>query len=72
MPFGVNGRKLTDLLVTDMVFEDDSKLIGLLMRYSETHELEELKSKIVEYISTQTQDIGNEFKNYQTEKATEE
>jgi len=37
-----------------MVFEDDSKLIGLLMRYSETHELEELKGKIVEYISTQT------------------
>ncbi len=36
----------------DMVFEDDVKLIGLFCRYS--NELEELKSQIVKYISSET------------------
>ena len=37
-----------------MVFEDDSKLLGLLMRYSDPSEIEDLKTEIVKYINTQT------------------
>ena len=38
----------------DMVFEDDSKLLGLLARYSDPQEIDELKNEIVRYINTQT------------------
>jgi len=36
----------------DMVFEDDSKLLGLLMRYSDPSEIDDLKTEIVKYINT--------------------
>lgn len=44
--------KLKLNVLLDMVFEDDSKLLGLLMRYSEPSEIDELKNEIVKYIST--------------------
>ena len=50
-----------------MVFEDDSKLIGLLTRYSDPSEINELKQAIVDYISTQTQDINEQLIQYHKE-----
>ena len=47
-----------------MVFEDDSKLLGLLMRYSDLSEIDDLKNEIVKYINTQTQDIQTQMTQY--------
>ena len=54
-----------------MVFEDDTKLLGLLMRYSEASEIDELKNQIVKYISTQTQDIKGEMTQYHKDYTTD-
>ena len=54
----------------DMVFEDDSKLLGLLARYSDSAEIEELKNQIVNYICTQTQDITSEMNQFKKESNT--
>ncbi len=54
-----------------MVFEDDTKLLGLLMRYSEASEIDELKNQIVQYISTQTQDIKGEMTQYHKDCTTD-
>jgi hypothetical protein len=35
---------IISLGIADMVFEDDTKLLGLLMRYSEASEIDELKN----------------------------
>lgn len=63
--------KLKLNVLLDMVFEDDSKLLGLLMRYSEPSEIDELKNEIVKYISTQTQDIKTEMNQYKIDYTSE-
>ena len=50
-----------------MVFEDDSKLLGLLMRYSDPSEIDDLKTEIVKYINTQTQDIKTQMTQYHSD-----
>ena len=50
-----------------MVFEDDSKLLGLLARYSDPSEIKELKNSIVDYINTQTQNINEQMTTYHQE-----
>ena len=45
---------MTNLLlcVVDMTFDDDTKLFGLMRRYSDSEEAEELKRQVIEYVRT--------------------
>ena len=36
----------------DMTFDDDTKLFGLMRRYSDLEEADELKRQVVEYVRT--------------------
>ena len=50
----------------DLIYDEDSKLFGLLQRYSDESEAEELRSQMVAYIKTQKEfDMGNELKEYE-------
>ena len=40
------------LYVVDMTFDDDTKLFGLMRRYSDSEEAEELKRQVIEYVRT--------------------
>ena len=55
----------------DMVFEDDSKLLSLLQHYSDPSDLDDLKTEIVRYINTQTQDIQTQMVQYHKEHPTD-
>ena len=44
-----------------MTFEDDVKLFGLLQRYSDQEEVEELKQQIITYVRTQIHDVDAEI-----------
>ena len=50
---------MTNLLlcVVDMTFDDDTKLFGLMRRYSDSEEAEELKRQVIEYVRTQIHDV---------------
>ena len=37
--------------LTEMIFDEDAKLFGFTLRYSEESELEELKAHIVAYVT---------------------
>lgn len=37
----------------DMVFDEDSKLFGLLQRYSDEHEADELRRQVIAYVKVQ-------------------
>ncbi len=44
-----------------MTFDDDVKLFGLLRRYSEPDEMDELKKQVIEYVRTQIHDVPTEL-----------
>lgn len=44
-----------------MCFDDDVKLFGLMRRYSEPEEAEELKRQVIEYVRTQIHDVNAEI-----------
>ena len=54
--FGIAKKFLTNicecLCVIDMTFDDDTKLFGLMRRYSDSEEAEELKRQVIEYVRT--------------------
>lgn len=56
----------------DMIFEDDVKLFGLMRRYSDSDEIEELKAKVIEYVKTQIHDVNAEIQEFQTQNAMQE
>lgn len=47
-----------------MTFDDDVKLFGLLRRYSEPEEIEELKRQCIEYVRTQIHDVPTELQQF--------
>ena len=54
------------LFLVDLIYDEDSKLFGLLQRYSDESEAEELRSQMVAYIKTQKNfDMNNELKEYE-------
>ena len=40
------------IFVLDMTFDDDTKLFGLMRRYSEPEEQEELQRQVIQYVRT--------------------
>ena len=52
MPFvnSLNGNFIN--FVLDMTFDDDTKLFGLMRRYSEPEEQEELQRQVIQYVRT--------------------
>ena len=50
----------------DMTFDDDAKLFGLMRRYSETEEADELKRQVIEYVRAQIHDVGAELEQFKT------
>lgn len=55
-----------------MTFDDDVKLFGLLCRYSEQDEQDELKQQIINYVRAQTHDVNTEIAEFQAESATQD
>lgn len=45
----------------DMIFGDDVKLFGLMRRYSDDEETDELKRQVISYVKTQIQDFNQEI-----------
>ena len=56
----------------DMTFDDDTKLFGLMRRYSDLEEADELKRQVVEYVRTQIHDVNAEIEQFKTQSATQE
>ena len=56
----------------DMTFDDDTKLFGLMRRYSDSEEAEELKRQVIEYVRTQIHDVNAEIEQFKTASATAE
>ena len=48
-PFNANS---ISIIVLDMTFDDDTKLFGLMRRYSEPEEQEELQRQVIQYVRT--------------------
>ena len=46
----LNGNFI--IFVLDMTFDDDTKLFGLMRRYSEAEEQEELQRQVIQYVRT--------------------
>ena len=55
-----------------MTFDDDTKLFGLMRRYSDSEEVEELKRQVIEYVRTQIHDVNAEIEQFKTASATAE
>ena len=55
-----------------MTFDDDVKLFGLMRRYSDPEEAEELKRQVIDYVRTQIHDVNTEIQEFQTASATQE
>ena len=55
----------------DMIFEDDVKLFGLMRRYSDEDEREELKEQVIAYVKTQIHDVNAEIQEFQAGATTE-
>ena len=55
----INGQERDHL--KDMIFEDDTKLFGLMRRYSDAEEVDELKRQVIEYVKTQIHDVNAEI-----------
>lgn len=55
-----------------MMIEYDSKIFGLMARYSDPEEVGELKQQIVKYVRVQLQDINAEMQNFQVESQAPE
>ena len=51
-------------IVLDMIFEDDVKLFGLMRRYSDSDEIDELKNQVIQYVKTQIHDVNAEIQEY--------
>ena len=47
-----------------MTFDDDVKLFGLMRRYSDTEEAEELQRQVIEYVRTQIHDVNAEIQQF--------
>ena len=60
-PFELWLSNSFDFLPIDMTFDDDVKLFGLLRRYSEPDEMDELKKQVIEYVRTQIHDVPTEL-----------
>ena len=63
---------MLSLFAIDMTFDDDTKLFGLMRRYSDSEEAEELKRQVIEYVRTQIHDVGAEIEQFKTASATAE
>lgn len=48
----------------DMTFDDDVKLFGLMRRYSDPEEAEELQRQVIEYVRTQIHDVNAEIQQF--------
>ena len=55
---------------SDMTFDDDTKLFGLMRRYSDLEEADELKRQVVAYVRTQIHDVNAEIEQFKTQSAT--
>jgi hypothetical protein len=55
-----------------MIFDDDVKLFGLMRRYSDSEEVEELKRQVISYVRTQIHDVNAEIQEFQTASATQD
>ena len=61
------GVKTSNVLIfvifvrTDMTFDDDTKLFGLMTRYSDVEEADELKRQVIQYVRTQIHDVNTEI-----------
>ena len=55
-----------------MTFDDDVKLFGLMRRYSDQEEIEELKHQVIQYVRTQIHDVNSEIQEFQTASATQD
>ena len=55
----LNGNFI--IFVLDMTFDDDTKLFGLMRRYSEPEEQEELQRQVIQYVRTQIHDVNTEI-----------
>ena len=60
------------IVCLDMTFDDDTKLFGLMRRYSDLEEADELKRQVVEYVRTQIHDVNAEIEQFKTQSATQE
>lgn len=49
------------LSMLDMIFDDDVKLFGLMRRYSDDEEVDELKRQVIAYVKTQIHDVPAEI-----------
>ena len=52
---------LMTVITLDMIFEDDTKLFGLMQRYSDEEEIDELKRQVIAYVKTQIHDVPSEI-----------
>ena len=49
-----------------MIFDEDSKLLGLLQRYTDESEAEDLRQQMVAYVKAQKDfDMNNELQEYE-------
>ena len=57
---------LNELFYIDLIFDEDSKIFGLLRRYSDESEAQELRTQMVAYVTTQNNfDMNNELQEYE-------
>lgn len=50
----------------DMIFDEDAKLFGLLQRYSDESEADELRNQMIAYVKAQKDfDMNNELQEYE-------
>jgi len=52
LSFFLLNLTLSKLYALDMTFDDDTKLFGLMRRYSDPEEIEELKRQVISYVRT--------------------
>ena len=55
-----------------MTFDDDVKLFGLMRRYSDESEADELQRQVIEYVRAQIHDVNAEISQFKTQSATAE
>ena len=60
------------VLIIDMTFDDDVKLFGLMRRYSDESEADELQRQVIEYVRAQIHDVQTEISQFKTQSATAE
>ena len=59
---------LMTVMSLDMIFEDDTKLFGLMQRYSDEEEIDELKRQVIAYVKTQIHDVPSEIQLFKAQQ----